>query len=435
MPEWVDSVQASDVAPADLLRAAQRIASEYVAASPQSFPPIVVHLTGGTPPSDPVAVRQAGQAIKEVKNANGGSALLLHLSASHSADPIWEAESSSLPPGLRDRSGRPFLLTDDLSALLSCLDIGTRVGGVRYGSEVSRPVPPLDVEERLAAARSARSAEGVAGPGGVHTGVTDAVCFAVAGPPCLQAGGGAIFDVWAFLSAQRAEMLLRAREEASTPELHIKTKGPVRLARGTDLQIELRLDGCEVSPDVECIQWNGDITNAQFEVLAPRDVPHGRRTGRVSVGVGGVPVTKVLFDVTIGSPSTPADILVGRQKDYRRVFASYASDDRDAVLGRLQGIYKVRPDLDVFLDVARLRSGQRWEDELYQEIARRDSLYLFWSLAASRSEWVEREWRFAMTRHGVEFIDPVPLVSPAEAPPPPELASLHFNDWLLAFRK
>jgi hypothetical protein len=34
---------------------------------------------------------------------------------------------------------------------------------------------------------------------------------------------------------------------------------------------------------------------------------------------------------------------------------------------------------------------------------------------------------------GVDYIDPVPLVSPDLVPPPPELAQLHFNDWVLAF--
>ena len=34
---------------------------------------------------------------------------------------------------------------------------------------------------------------------------------------------------------------------------------------------------------------------------------------------------------------------------------------------------------------------------------------------------------------GLDFIDPVPLVSPLKVPPPPELVDKHFNDWELAF--
>ena len=59
-------------------------------------------------------------------------------------------------------------------------------------------------------------------------------------------------------------------------------------------------------------------------------------------------------------------------------------------------------------------------------------LLLFWSTAASQSRYVESEWRIALEEHGLDGISPVPLESPATVPPPPELSSLHFNDWTLA---
>jgi hypothetical protein len=149
-----------------------------------------------------------------------------------------------------------------------------------------------------------------------------------------------------------------------------------------------------------------------------------------------LPIAKLHFVLEIGRQTAPIAPLPLREARYKCAFASYASEDRDEVLGRLQGILKVLPELDPFLDVASLRSGDRWEDRLYQEIARRDTLFLFWSLAASRSPWVEREWRTALALRGIECIDPVPLVSPEDVPPPAELAQrLHFNDWLLAYRR
>ena len=58
------------------------------------------------------------------------------------------------------------------------------------------------------------------------------------------------------------------------------------------------------------------------------------------------------------------DALPVREQRLRTAFASYASQDRDAVLARVQGIQKALPSLDVFLDVASLRSGQRWKEQL-----------------------------------------------------------------------
>ena len=85
------------------------------------------------------------------------------------------------------------------------------------------------------------------------------------------------------------------------------------------------------------------------------------------------------------------------------------------------------------MDVHSLRSGQNWEKELWIRIPSSDIFFLFWSVNAKQSPWVEKEWRCALNARGLDFIDPVPLQSPEVAPPPTELASLHFNDWQLAY--
>jgi len=84
------------------------------------------------------------------------------------------------------------------------------------------------------------------------------------------------------------------------------------------------------------------------------------------------------------------------------------------------------------MDVLSLRSGENWEERLWDVIPKSDIFYLFWSLNAKQSEWVEKEWRCALRTRGLEFIDPVPLVSPEQVPPPSELSSIHFSDPLLA---
>jgi hypothetical protein len=89
--------------------------------------------------------------------------------------------------------------------------------------------------------------------------------------------------------------------------------------------------------------------------------------------------------------------------------------------------------LDVFYAPQSLRSGEKWRSRLAEEIERRDVFYLFWSRAAKESVWVEWEWRHALKVRGADYIDPVPLASPRQVPPPEELADLHFNDWMLAW--
>jgi TIR domain len=76
-----------------------------------------------------------------------------------------------------------------------------------------------------------------------------------------------------------------------------------------------------------------------------------------------------------------------------------------------------------------LREGQHWEKQILEQIRLRDLFCLFWSEAASKSPWVEKEWKCALSTRGLDYIHPVPLVDPAIVPPPSELgASKHFND-------
>jgi hypothetical protein len=82
-----------------------------------------------------------------------------------------------------------------------------------------------------------------------------------------------------------------------------------------------------------------------------------------------------------------------------------------------------------------LHTGQDWQQQLLDNIRSRDIFYLFWSVAASQSAWVDREWRYALLEKGLDYIHPIPLEDPRLAPPPVELASKHFNDLILACMK
>jgi hypothetical protein len=116
---------------------------------------------------------------------------------------------------------------------------------------------------------------------------------------------------------------------------------------------------------------------------------------------------------------------------YTQAFVSYASQDRPKVLPRVQMLGTV--GIHFFQDVLDLDPGDRWEQKLYTHIDRCDLFLLFWSRAASQSEWVLREVRYALSRRSPPEIRPVIIEGPPIVPPPPELAHLHFNDRLIYF--
>ena len=148
-----------------------------------------------------------------------------------------------------------------------------------------------------------------------------------------------------------------------------------------------------------------------------------------TVYINQIPTTVLKFVVICQKQTN--DVQNFCRWDIRSVFVSYASQDRARVASIIQGIRKGRPDMDVFFDVETLRSGEHWEEILKKEIASRDILYLCWSQAAKQSQWVDMEWRYALSQKGLDGIEPIPIDSPDLCPPPEELSAKHFNDRIL----
>ncbi len=168
------------------------------------------------------------------------------------------------------------------------------------------------------------------------------------------------------------------------------------------------------------ILWNGLPTNVEFPVFCPKGVRTGQVHERFEVAVGGIPV---------GECSVRLDFDAGCavQEEFRTVqsaFASYSSEDREAVIGRLQMLEELW-GMKTFFEVDSLRSGDDWETRLKEEVPTKDKFLLFWSPNAAKSPWVEREWRLALEKRGLGYIEPVP-VRPCK--PPRSLRSLQFDD-------
>lgn len=265
--------------------------------------------------------------------------------------------------------------------------------------------------------------------------ITDHVNFSVTGTSLVVPGKSYLLDVWAHLDDQRQEVIRRAKEAYQEGDTRIETKGPVRVARGAILTVNLRIPDFIVKQAEDTILWVGQIGNARFRIGVPENAGLGRHEGTITVSLDGIQIAVLRFDLEVGLEESRVGQLQARERRVRSAFASYASEDRDRVAARLQGMRKALPELDLFWDVVSLRSGEFWRKRLKDEIARRDIFYLFWSIAASRSKWVKTEWNTALEIRGIEFIDPVPLDPPDLAPPPKKLAQLHFNAWELAYTR
>ena len=177
--------------------------------------------------------------------------------------------------------------------------------------------------------------------------------------------------------------------------------------------------------------WTGKYQNFSFSVDIPGDFKKRQILFEVGVYINNVIASNLSFTADVDAEKEQR--LSIQRKDILSAFVSYAREDRLRVLSIVQGMRQARRDLDIFMDVKDLRSGEEWEKVLEYEIADRDIFYLCWSIAASKSKNVEKEWRYALSCKGLDCIEPVPIDPPELCPPPDELKKKHFNDTLLYF--
>ncbi len=177
--------------------------------------------------------------------------------------------------------------------------------------------------------------------------------------------------------------------------------------------------------------WNGKYLNFEFVVKIPEDFVDKQILFVASVYINDIIATKL--KLVVDCEAAPKHNISITRNDILSAFISYANPDRSRVAAIIQGMKKVRPDMDIFFDIENLRSGQNWEDVLKDEIDNRDVLFLCWSKSAKDSEWVNKEWRYALKKKGEDGIEPIPIDPPDICPPPVELCKKHFNDKMLYY--
>jgi len=263
----------------------------------------------------------------------------------------------------------------------------------------------------------------------------DNVHFTLTGPLVLAPGRAHELQFWLHVEQQRSAVLKAASMLHGLPQsnLAVKSEGPYSLRRGSRVSVGLKIEGLKCLDSHKWITWTGEIGNTTFVIEVPPDASEGAYPGGASIRLDGCEIARTSFLVRVGATNLKVDEIPSQTRSHRSAFASYASEDRAEVLSRVQGMQAAYNGLDVFVDVINLRSGQNWERELEDRISKADVFYLFWCCHALKSEWVGKEWRWALAAKGQDFIDPVPLQRPEHAPPPSELAAKHFNDPLLAF--
>jgi len=78
------------------------------------------------------------------------------------------------------------------------------------------------------------------------------------------------------------------------------------------------------------------------------------------------------------------------------IFFTYAREDLPLISAVKPMIERER--VTAFVDSLELMGGELWEGELHRQIDRSMHVFVFWSRWSASSEWVEKEWRYAIDR-------------------------------------
>lgn len=283
-----------------------------------------------------------------------------------------------------------------------------------------------EAEDATAAARAA-AAE-----------VEEDVTGTVYAPGQAAPGDGFLVQVFVHLPEQADSLDGLAAGADEDAKRRASAKLQKRIRRGAELAFYLHMPGLEIDDPSQSCVWEGEPACVQFGVNVPAACKTGSIIATVTVSEKSVPIGHLKFKFKVAggdaaaAPREPEP--AGSMVRYRQAFISYASQDRPEVLKRVQMLNLAK--IKFFQDLLTLEPGDVWEKNLYEYIDRSDVFFLFWSTAASESEWVRREVEYAIKAKADEAgpeIVPVIIEGPPPARPPAELSFLHFNDKLLYF--
>lgn len=197
------------------------------------------------------------------------------------------------------------------------------------------------------------------------------------------------------------------------------------IAEGTVITATPWLDGFQFNPPQITVGFYEAWHRLDFKLRAVRAPVNQATNGRLTFTVEGVIVADLPLSVYVGESGSSGEVIAATQEVYKAIFCSYSHQDT-AIVERVERAYRIL-GFDFLRDVHSLKSGQDWNDELYRLIDEADIFQLFWSDAAAQSDYVAREWQYALqlNRDSGNFIRPVYWDSPMP-PVPDELDHIHF---------
>ena len=204
------------------------------------------------------------------------------------------------------------------------------------------------------------------------------------------------FRVQVFLHGVRQKSAVAKQAKAIDPEAELMDSNPLdlNLGMGTRVTVSLSLEkeSAYAGKRTAILTWTGKPVSTQFFVKA--DGPLGEDlVGEVTLSVEGAPVGTLSFMTRIDETTDDMPAAVAARA-FKKVFISYSHEDVKTAAAMALAYHA--NDIPYFFDHHSLGSGAVFNEEIMRSIEESDLFILLWSENAAHSEYVEKEYLYAM---------------------------------------
>lgn len=212
------------------------------------------------------------------------------------------------------------------------------------------------------------------------------------------------------------EITATARDDVPTPESS-REIGENDL--GTQISFQFspsKVEFVHQEPVPPRIDWKGTPDSVRFHLVCPSTVSEDTCRETVDVFAEGIRIGSLQLDLHFSDSGPDPKPVISQFEPVRSAYACYAPEDRYEALGRIQGVKRVLPEMDITVNLEPLRSLDPAGTKLLETISQADHFLLFWSARASTSHFVSAEWHHARSTKGIGSIDVVLIERDVELP-------------------
>lgn len=213
-------------------------------------------------------------------------------------------------------------------------------------------------------------------------------------PAEVQVKSHMIVQVYLHLPEEIEEVKGLAQESDENAKRRDYIPLQCRLKKGDEVDIQLNIYGeALLVSDKKSVVWQGSFTKCSFDYFVPKDIDVDELSCMALLSVNGIPVGEMRFVTKIVEAPRKLNPEIIAHK-YNKVFISYAHKDEAKVKSFHEGLKLA--GIENFFDRTYLKAGDIFPQVIQDYINSADLFVLFWSENASKSEYVQKEYKQAL---------------------------------------